>query len=122
MNEGAEPRGRDPLLEAVGAVVDDLERNLESTRLAIEQAREIQELRGQGHTYREILEATDRPLVVELITANLERLHDSGSALRQLYAEALHNEGLTMEQIAELFGVTRQRISALLRGGAQRDG
>lgn len=31
----------------------------------------------------------------------------------------LHAEGMTMEQIAERFGVTRQRVSALLRRGAE---
>jgi predicted XRE-type DNA-binding protein len=27
----------------------------------------------------------------------------------------LHEEGITMDRIAELFGVTRQRVSGLLR-------
>jgi multiple sugar transport system substrate-binding protein len=31
------------------------------------------------------------------------------------FLKALYDEGMTMEQIAELFGVTRQRVSALLR-------
>ena len=30
-------------------------------------------------------------------------------------ARALHDEGLTMAEIAALFGVSRQRVSALLR-------
>ena len=30
-------------------------------------------------------------------------------------ARVLHGEGMTMDQIAKLFGVTRQRVSALLR-------
>ena len=30
-------------------------------------------------------------------------------------AWALHREGMTMDEIAKLFGVTRQRVSALLR-------
>ena len=35
--------------------------------------------------------------------------------LRRAQAAALHDEGLTMDRIAELFGVTRQRISQILR-------
>lgn len=64
---------------------------------------------------RELLESLPGPRIVELITANIEQLQVSGSRLRALQAEALREEGLTMEQIAGLFGVTRQRISALLR-------
>jgi hypothetical protein len=67
-----------------------------------------------------ILEAITReprPLVVELITANIEALQTIGSKVRQAEARALRAEGLTMEAIAALFGVSRQRISALLRQG-----
>jgi predicted transcriptional regulator len=35
--------------------------------------------------------------------------------VRRTEARTLHREGLTMDQIAQLFGVTRQRVSALLR-------
>jgi DNA-binding transcriptional regulator LsrR (DeoR family) len=35
--------------------------------------------------------------------------------VRRAEARALYAEGLTMDQIAERFGVTRQRVSALLR-------
>jgi transcriptional regulator with XRE-family HTH domain len=38
-----------------------------------------------------------------------------GADVRRAEARALYEEGLTMEQIAEHFGVTRQRVSALLR-------
>ena len=46
---------------------------------------------------------------------NLVALVDAGSRLRRAEARALHVEGMTMEQIADLFGVTRQRVSALLK-------
>ena len=35
--------------------------------------------------------------------------------LRSAEERALYAEGLTMNQIVELFGVSRQRVSALLR-------
>ena len=35
--------------------------------------------------------------------------------MRRAEAHALYAEGLTMDQIAERFGVTLQRVSALLR-------
>ncbi len=43
-----------------------------------------------------------------------EGLADAGSRWRRAEARALHREGLSMEKIAVLFGVTRQRVSALL--------
>ena len=46
------------------------------------------------------------------------RLHSpSDNALAE--ARALYAEGLTMAQIAELFGVSRQRVAALLRSSDQ---
>jgi DNA-binding transcriptional regulator LsrR (DeoR family) len=35
--------------------------------------------------------------------------------VRRAEAQALYAEGMTMEQIADRFGVTRQRVSTLLR-------
>ncbi len=109
-------RTTDPVLTALEGIVAALESNIEVSRAAIERARLIAELRFQGLAYREIADETGRPLVVEMISENLNRLRTSGAALRRAQAAALHDEGLTMEQIADLFGVTRQRISTILRG------
>jgi hypothetical protein len=45
----------------------------------------------------------------------LETLQTISSRLRQAEARALRFEGLTMEAIGAMFGVTRQRVSALLK-------
>jgi hypothetical protein len=66
-------------------------------------------------SYREIVPNEERPLIVELITANLELLSGVGSRLRRAEAKALYDEGLTMDEIATLFGVSRQRVAVLLR-------
>ncbi len=105
----------DPVVVALRGLVDALEINIEVSRAAIARAHHIEELRDRGLPYTEIADATGRPLVVELITENLDRLRRTGATLRRAQAAALHDEGLTMDQIAELFGVTRQRISAILQ-------
>lgn len=105
----------DPVLEAIEDLVAALEANIAASRKAIERAREIAELRSRGWSYRAIAESHDRPLMVQLITDNLDRLADTGSRLRRAQARALHDEGLTMDEIGRLFGVTRQRVSAILR-------
>lgn len=107
--------GDDPVLEALTSVVADLAANMESSRAAIARARRMQELKERGLSDREIVDKMGGSLVIELITNNIERLTGSGARLRQAQARALHAEGMTMQEVADLFGVTRQRISALIR-------
>ena len=108
-------RDRDEVLDALEAVVEALEQNSLRNEMAVEWAQAIRRLRAEGRSYREIFTAEDPPLILDLIRANLQSLLDVGSRLRRVEAHALHEQGMTMEQIAELFGVTRQRVSALLR-------
>jgi len=105
----------DPVIEALDDLVEALAQNIEASELAMKRARNIKELRARGLPYRDIADETGAPVVVQLVTANLDRLRLFGARLRQAQAAALYDEGLTMDQIAGLFGVTRQRISALLR-------
>lgn len=105
----------DPVIEALDNLVDALVKNVEASELAMQRAHTIKELRARGLPYREIADEIGDPVVVQLVTANLDRLRVYGGQLRQAQAAALYEEGLTMDQIATLFGVTRQRISALLR-------
>lgn len=106
---------RDHVIIALKDLEQALEDNIAASRAAIERIRELHDLRIRGLDYRDIADKLGRPMVVETISANLERLRTKGAALRRAQAQALHDEGLTMEQIAALFGVTRQRISAILR-------
>lgn len=110
----------DPVLTALDNLVDALTQNIEVSQLAMQRAGTIKELRAKGLAYNVIADETGQPLVVQLVTENLDRLRVYGAQLRQAHAAALHDEGLTMDQIAELFGVTRQRISALLRPGREQ--
>ena len=72
-------------------------------------------MRSEGRPYREIVPNEQRPLIVELLTANLDLLSGVGSRLRRAEARVLYDEGLTMDDIAALFGVSRQRVAVLLR-------
>lgn len=105
----------DEVLDALQSLVTALGRNVDASGQAIAQARTIAELRAQGLAYREIVDEAGTAMVVQLVTENLERLRVHGAQLRQAQATALHDEGMTMEEIATVFGVTRQRISALIR-------
>ena len=107
--------GTDPVLEALEGLVRALRNNQARIEATIARAERIREQREEGLSYREIESGVERPLIVELTRDNLAALVEAGSRLRRAEARALHAEGMTMEQIAELFGVTRQRVSALLR-------
>ncbi len=109
------PQAEDRVIDALDKLVDALSQNIEASQQAIDRAKGVKEMRARGVPYRDIAEATGGPLVVQLITNNLDRLRVYGAQLRQAQAAALYDEGMTMDQIAALFGVTRQRISALLR-------
>ena len=98
---------------ALTATIEDLQ--AVRRRLAV-----IEQERTDGKSWREIAEHQPRPLVVEVISHALDQLAMAGSAFRRAQADALHREGMSMERVAGLFGVTRQRVSALLRERATR--
>src|SRR5438105_2122437 len=114
VEEVADPAD-DPVLEALDGLVRALRHNAARIEATIARADQIREQRQAGRTYQEIESGEQRPLIVEMTRDNLAALVEAGSRLRRAEARALHAEGMTMEQIAELFGVTRQRVSALLR-------
>ena len=104
-------------MEALG----DLDRALDQTVAMARQMKErIEQLRcaaATGRPLREIAPEEQTPLIVQLLTESTNILHSYGNRVRRTEAIALHHEGMTMDEIAHLFGVTRQRVSALLRDG-----
>jgi len=101
------------------ASLERLEAALEANGRRAEQMNariaDIRRQRDAGRSYSEIVSEEHRPLVVELLTESAQALFSAGVLVRRMEAQALHREGMTMDQIARLFGVTRQRVSALLR-------
>jgi DNA-directed RNA polymerase sigma subunit (sigma70/sigma32) len=102
-------------LDALADLDQALDTNIERTHRMRQRIREIQDALAGGRSLREVVPDEETPLLVELLTQSAEHLHAYGSRVRRTEARALHREGLTMEEIARLFGVTRQRVSALLR-------
>jgi len=113
-----------PAEDPFGRALQDLDRilevNVERIALIKQRIAEIQRQHGDGLSYTEIVEAARSPLLVQLITESKQTLDGYGARVRRAEALALHEEGMTMARIAQRFGVTRQRVSALLRE-ARRD-
>ena len=107
--------GGDPFDKALRDLEDALDANTRRMARIKRRIAEIRRQRSAGRSYREIVETTKGDLSVRLITETTEALEEVGARVRRTEALALHREGMTMEEIAEKFGVTRQRISALLR-------
>jgi hypothetical protein len=105
----------DKFLEALSALESTLADNQKRTTLIKRRIAQVRRLRSQGTPYAEIVSISDGPLIVQLLTESSSALDISGASVRRAEARALYAEGLTMDQIAERFGVTRQRVSALLR-------
>ena len=107
--------GTDPVLEALEDLVAALKENAARIESTINRAMQIRAERAGGRTYTEIETGDARPLIIEMTRDSLAALVEAGGRLRRAEARALYAEGMTMEQIAALFGVSRQRVSALLK-------
>ncbi len=106
----------DDVIDALEGLERAIESNIERAGRIKTRIAEIRAAREDGLGYGEIVRAEERPLVVQMVTQSATALDHWGVRLRRAEARALHREGLTMEEIAALFGVTRQRVSALLKG------
>ena len=105
----------DAFLEALAALDEALADNQQRVKLIKKRMAQLRRLRANGASYADIVSSRDGPLLVHLLTESSAALDTSGATVRRAEAQALYREGLTMEQIAEHFGVSRQRVSALLR-------
>jgi hypothetical protein len=99
--------------------LDDLDRALDQSLEMAQRMKDrivvIRDARAAGQSLREIVPNEETPIIVQLVTESTNLLHSYGNRVRRTEARALHREGMTMDEIAKLFGVTRQRVSALLR-------
>jgi DNA-directed RNA polymerase specialized sigma24 family protein len=104
----------DAFLKTLTALEAVLTENATRASLIKRRIAQLRESRSRGVPYKETFRE-EEPLIVQLLTESSTALDTCGSDVRRAEAQALYAEGLTMEQIAELFGVTRQRVSTLLR-------
>jgi hypothetical protein len=111
--------GSTPNDQAMARVLDDVaeaadETALDQQRLA-RRARSMSRQRQFGSSWLQILERERQPGLIVLMERSVRRLHEVSGRFRPVLGRALIAEGLSTRQIARMFGVTRQRISAMLR-------
>jgi cytochrome P450 len=106
------PQQTDRALEALCIAVDHAQERLQLVRA---RADHLLAERAKGRPYAELVTEEERPLVVELLSSVLDEVSSAGAAFRRAEARVLHEDGLSQEAIARLFGVTRQRVGVLLQ-------
>ena len=111
------PRSRDDdaALEALAGLISCIDASIDELQRARVRAELLLNERRAGRPWLQMVTEEARPLVVESISAVLARLATAGHRWRREEAAALQREQVSINRIAALFGVTRQRISALLR-------
>ena len=111
--------GSDEVLNALNELESALRENAESERLLFQRIAEVRLARENGKDWKSILAAEDDPGTVQLVSSVLRRQSEASGYLRRSLVVALRAEGQSIPSIANLFGVTHQRVSNLLRRVAQ---
>lgn len=101
-------------LDQVAEAAD--ETALDQQRLA-RRARSMSRQRRLGWSWSKILERERQPGLLVLMDRSVRRLQDVSGRFRPALGQALADAGLSTRQIAKMFGVTQQRISAMLNRG-----
>ena len=111
----AEPTlSRDIFLTTLDDLLIATDANVERANLIKERIDDLRSQVASGVSVAQALATEPTPLIVELITENISSLQEVGARLRWSEASLLREEGMTAADIARLFGVSRQRVSALL--------
>jgi hypothetical protein len=101
--------------QALDRLDRQLDRTIEDLRAAADRVHELQRLRAEGRSWYEIVANEEHPLIVEMISYAIDDLGAVGGRFRREQALALHREAVTISRIGQLFGVSRQRASVLVR-------
>jgi hypothetical protein len=115
---GAEPQetpAGEPAERALEHLMTELDRCVAELTQARARAEVLLRERRSGRPWLELVTGEPRPLIVERISTVLASLATAGHTWRREQAAALQSEQVSINRIAAMFGVTRQRISALLK-------
>lgn len=105
-----------PFDRALGDLLDALDNLVSDRRKLTRRAEVIRRQLRAGCTLTEVVSAERRPLIVQIVREHNNRMIDAFSQLQRAEAIALHREGVSMERIGALFGLSRQRVADLVRG------
>jgi hypothetical protein len=119
LNEASQGTDSDEVVKALGELEVVLRENAEHERMLTQRIGALRLARESGKEWRAILAEEDEPGTVQLVSTVLRRQSEASGYLRRSLVVALRSEGQSIPSIAQLFGVTHQRVSNLLRRVAQ---
>ena len=105
----------DPVLDAIDQLVAALDRICAHRTEIVRRAEHIRAQRAKAVAYSVIVPEELRPLIVERARESLNDLVEASGRLQRAEARALHTEGMSMDKIGALFGITRQRVADFVR-------
>ena len=106
-----DPQADLAVLDGLADAVDD---NARDERRLARSIRRLRVGRAAGRTWHDLISGEREPGVLKLAARILTRLTETSGSLRRVIASGLRLEGATIAAIAALFGVSHQRVSALL--------
>jgi DNA-directed RNA polymerase sigma subunit (sigma70/sigma32) len=115
---GAESGGsadRAAFLDALRRLDEALDDNIDRAQRMKRRIAELEAACAAGRPISDTLPQRESKSIPQMLSESGEALQEHGTHLRRTKARVLHHEGMTMEGIARRFGVTRQRVSVLLR-------
>lgn len=77
-------------------------------------AQDVGDAVAGGRRLTDVIADEPQPLIIQRMTELVDELADAAATVRRAEAAQLNAEGLSQGRIAKVFGVTRQRVSALL--------
>lgn len=87
----------------------------EDQRAVARRARSLDRQRQRGRSWAEILANEPDPSLLVMLSRSVRRLVTATARFRHGLARELSAEGWSRRQIGRVFGVTHQRVTALLR-------
>ena len=101
-------RSVDELLEALDGLM--------TARKAIgRRATKLKRQLASGKSLVDIVASEEQPLIVQVLRESNANLVSAFSRFQRIEAQLLYREGMSMERIGRMFGLSRQRVADLVR-------
>jgi hypothetical protein len=112
--ESGETR-KDPVVDALTTLSDVAASSADDLITLNEDLTALRNHRVRGRSWHRIISDVDSPNPLSTLTAIATNFARASGAFRRALAVGLRKEGMQVTEIAALFGVSRQRVSALIR-------
>ncbi len=105
----------DPALEALAALSEAAVSGIDGLTEVNEKLGAVRRRRCRGWSWRRIVSSTEMVDALSCVARLAAELGRASGEFRRLLARMLRHEGLQVTAIGRLLGVSRQRVSALVR-------